>query len=80
MTDAKSVARCVWCNRPLHESPTHRYWMRHATHGKGICYECVLRLAYMVLRGMETEKATLRNVDAALDSVRYEELEKEKTT
>ena len=72
MTDTKPVARCVWCDRPLHESPTTLYWLRHAKRRKGICHECVLRLAYVVLKGMEAERGVLRKVDAALGSVRCE--------
>ena len=49
----KYAATCLWCEQILIDSPTDKWWIGHRTHGKGICYDCVLSLAKQVLGMME---------------------------
>ena len=46
------ATNCVICGRELTGAPTKRWWI-HVSARKGICYECILKLAKSVLRAME---------------------------
>ena len=46
-------AICVICERKLKPSPTKLWWYE-LSFGKGICYECILRLATAVLQSLES--------------------------
>lgn len=51
----KAVAKCLWCDKPLHTAPTRRWWVKKC-YGQGLCYDCILSLAGHVLSAMERER------------------------
>lgn len=50
------TSKCVICERKLKPPPTKRWWLE-IRYREGICHECILRLASMVLKLMQKEKS-----------------------
>lgn len=48
------MKKCVWCDRELKPAPT-KLWHITKDFESGICYECVLSLAKLILVSLERE-------------------------